>query len=70
MVKFGIDVGGTKTAYGLFDEDGKILDMLIVASDKEAISEAFFDGIADKICVLVHNNHLTMPIMDASMLVN
>ena len=60
MAKIGIDVGGTKTAFGLFTDDGKLLDKLTVPSDKEADSETFFDGIAENIHKLISSNGLTI----------
>ena len=42
----GIDVGGTKTAYGLFDEDKKLLGRTEHRSDVSAAPEDFFDNIA------------------------
>ena len=47
----GIDVGGTKIAYGLFDSDKNLIKKLKTPSDKTKNSEAFFDGI----CETIHN---------------
>ena len=41
----GIDVGGTKTAFGLFDTDMKLLDKSVIPSDKRKSAEAFSDDI-------------------------
>jgi glucokinase len=48
MEKFtiGIDVGGTKTAYGVFDGQKGLVCRLSHKSDTECPPEEFFDGIA------------------------
>ena len=50
MAKFymGIDVGGTKIAYGLFDEDTKLIAKKTTPSDSTCPPEPFFDRIADE----------------------
>jgi glucokinase len=48
----GIDVGGTKTAYGLFDAAGKIIGRSRHFSDARLSPEAFFDQIIGNIDVL------------------
>lgn len=45
----GIDVGGTKIAYGLFDEDKNLIKRIKMPSDKTQSREAFFDGICEEI---------------------
>jgi glucokinase len=42
----GIDVGGTKTAYAVLNEEKAILRQISHPSDAEASPEAFFDTIA------------------------
>jgi glucokinase len=42
----GVDVGGTKIAYGLFDREKKLVAERRSASDAELSPEAFFDGIS------------------------
>ena len=42
----GVDVGGTKTAYGILNEERKIVKSLSHPSDTEASPETFFDTIA------------------------
>jgi len=42
----GVDVGGTKIAYGLFDGGGNLIDRHQEPSDASLSGEAFFDGIA------------------------
>ena len=42
----GIDVGGTKIAYGVFDESKNIVSTLRQQSDPELCAEEFFDNIA------------------------
>lgn len=41
----GIDVGGTKTAYGIFDSERSIVARRRTTSDKALEAEAFFDDI-------------------------
>ena len=45
----GIDVGGTKTAYGLFDGDRKLMTSWRHPSDPHLEAADFFDTIADQI---------------------
>ena len=45
----GVDVGGTKTAYGIYDKDKNLIRSQSHKSDAECSPEAFFDGIADNI---------------------
>jgi glucokinase len=45
----GIDVGGTKAAYGLFDKDKKLIAQRRHGSDSSLEPAAFFDRIADEI---------------------
>ena len=41
----GIDVGGTKTAYGLFDSDKNLIDKYRTPSDADMNATEFFDTI-------------------------
>lgn len=45
----GVDVGGTKTAYGVFDGNRNLLARRFHRSDPELMPEQFFDGIAAEI---------------------
>lgn len=45
----GIDIGGTKTAYGLFDESRTLLKREQTPSDMDADGPVFFSGVADRI---------------------
>lgn len=45
----GIDIGGSKTAWGLFDESRTLLHREEVPTDDQAEGAAFFDEIADRI---------------------
>ncbi|MDR0387733.1 MAG: ROK family protein [Treponema sp.] len=45
----GIDAGGTKTAYGLLDNEKKIIRRISHPSDGGAPPEVFFDTMADRI---------------------
>ena len=53
----GIDVGGTKVAYGLFDRDRKLLAKSKRPSDKHLTAEEFFGEIAEGILRLLHQEH-------------
>ena len=55
----GIDAGGTKVAYGLFDEQGKIIDRMQHPTDTDADGPAFSDTIIANIRVLLERNKLT-----------
>jgi len=48
----GIDVGGTKTAYGVFDEERKILATRRHSSNPKLAPEEFFDVIVENIQAL------------------
>ena len=45
----GVDVGGTKTAYGIYDEKQRLLLHRQHVSDTQLSPEPFFDNIADNI---------------------
>jgi len=49
----GIDVGGTKTAYGIFDEKRTVVKSLVHPSDSECSPEIFFDIIAGNISKMI-----------------
>ena len=49
----GIDVGGTKTAYGVFDNKKNIIRRLQHRSDASCSPESFFDGIASNVTELL-----------------
>jgi glucokinase len=49
----GVDAGGTKTAYGILDNEKKIIRRISHPSDNGAPPEAFFDTIAGRILELL-----------------
>ena len=51
----GIDVGGTKTAYGLLDDTLNVVARRRVASDASLAAEAFFDEIARNVTELLRD---------------
>lgn len=57
---FGIDVGGTKIAYGLYNEQKELVDKHRTASNKEIGPEEFFDGIDRDIRMILDRNSLTL----------
>jgi len=55
----GIDAGGTKVAYGLFDSNGKIVDRLQHSTDADTDGPAFSDTLIKNINILIEKNDLT-----------
>lgn len=55
----GIDVGGTKIAYGLFDGGRNLIKKYRVASDASLSAEAFFDHMAQMIQKIMEENELS-----------
>ncbi|MDR0897879.1 MAG: ROK family protein [Oscillospiraceae bacterium] len=58
MFTIGVDVGGTKTAYGLFDESGALVEKCKRATDHRLEAEAFFYNLAQEIRALMHRHAL------------
>ncbi len=58
--RIGVDVGGTKTAYGLFDKNGRLLDRMQHASDKTISGEKFSDQIIETVHSILKRNSLKM----------
>ncbi|MCI9135480.1 MAG: ROK family protein [Lachnospiraceae bacterium] len=56
----GIDGGGTKVAYGLFDLEGKMLDRVQHPSDLQADGPGFSDQLIRTIQELLQKNSLTI----------
>jgi glucokinase len=56
----GIDVGGTKIAYGLFDSDRNLVDRRRALSNATFSAEQFFDKIVDDIYILLDTNNLNL----------
>lgn len=54
----GIDAGGTKTAYGLFDSNKKLIDRLQYPTDIAADGPAFSDSIVKTVQELLNRNEL------------
>jgi len=57
--RIGIDAGGTKVAYGLFDEDNRLLDRYQHPTPIEADGPAFSDLVIESIHAMLRKNHLT-----------
>jgi len=55
----GIDAGGTKVAYGLFDEKNKIIDRIQHATKADIDGPAFSDIIISNVKTLIQKNDLT-----------
>ena len=49
----GIDIGGTKIAYGLFDENRRLIQRKQVPADAGADGPAFFSDVARQIKELI-----------------
>ncbi len=60
----GVDVGGTKVAYGLFDEDHTIVARSKHATRQDGTSEDILQSIVDGIFSLVESNGLDMADID------
>lgn len=56
----GIDIGGTKTAYGLFDESRTLVARRRHASDDTLNNEAFFSVIADNVLAMCAENSVAL----------
>lgn len=56
----GIDAGGTKVAYGLFDRAGTLLDRCQHPTDAQADGPALCDKMIETIHALLENNGLTL----------
>lgn len=52
----GVDVGGTKTAYGLFDSDGHLLSSCRQATDCHASPECFIQTVSGSIKAMLAKN--------------
>ena len=50
--RIGIDAGGTKVAYGLFDREGNLLERFQHPSDTEADGPAFTEQMVSAIPVM------------------
>jgi len=55
----GIDAGGTKVAYGLFDNSGKIVDRYQHTTDAQADGPSFSDTLIENIKEIIKKNNLT-----------
>jgi len=55
----GVDVGGTKIAYGLFDSGSHLIDRYQEPSDASLSGEAFLDGIASSCRHLLDRHRVT-----------
>lgn len=55
----GIDAGGTKVAYGLFDSSGNLTDRFQHPTDIEADGPSFCDGVLHNIDEMLRRNGLT-----------
>ena len=54
----GIDIGGTKVAYGLLDNQKRIVLRVIHPSNSECSSEDFFDGVVANIRKIISDNKI------------
>lgn len=54
----GIDAGGTKVAYGLFDSGGKLVDRMQHPTDARADGPAFSDTVIESVRALMDKNGL------------
>jgi len=54
----GIDVGGTKTAYGLFDSNKNLIFKNKLPTNPNLDAQAFFDEIADNVNIILRDNNI------------
>lgn len=57
--RIGIDAGGTKVAYGLFDQENRLLDRYQHPTPAEADGSAFSDLVIECVEQMLKRNHLT-----------
>ena len=55
----GVDAGGTKVAYGLFDEDNKIVDRVQYNTDADSDGPEFSDTLIRQVNTLLTKNNIT-----------
>lgn len=60
----GIDVGGTKIAYGLFNADKKLIAKIKTPTNTSLSAEKFFDAICEKIDDLLSENNVQFEDVD------
>jgi len=60
----GIDAGGTKVAYGLFNDEGKIIDRIEHATDAEADGPGFSDTLIENTKALMTKNNQSFEQLD------
>ncbi len=60
----GVDAGGTKVAYGLFDREFRLIDSLEFPTDVEADGPTFADEIIRVVTLLLEKNTLTIQQLD------
>ena len=58
--RIGIDAGGTKVAYGLFDQENRLLDRFQQPTPIEADGPAFCAMVIDSIHAILEKNRLTL----------
>ena len=58
--RIGIDAGGTKVAYGLFDEENHLLDRFQHPTPIEADGPTFSDQVIQSIREMLERNRLTL----------
>ena len=58
--RIGIDAGGTKVAYGLFDEKNNLLDRFQHPTPIEADGPAFSDLVIENVGKLLQQNNKTI----------
>ena len=56
----GVDVGGTKAAYGLYDENGRLVYKTEHLSDTSLLPEEFFDLVIEQIQKITVSNQVAM----------
>ncbi|MCL2819994.1 MAG: ROK family protein [Oscillospiraceae bacterium] len=60
----GVDAGGTKVAYGLFNACGEIVDRVEHSTDPDADGPGFSDTLIENLDLIVNKNNLTYDMLD------
>ena len=60
----GVDAGGTKVAYGLFNSEGILIDRFQHPTDAEADGQTFSDGIIKTVYELLEKNGISLQELD------
>jgi len=66
--RIGVDIGGTKIAYGLFDPSGKLIEKRKLRTDNLASQDEFSDNVSREILSIMQDNRITKEQMEGAAL--